>query len=556
MKKQSNEKKLVLDNPFQAETSSLSETKKMDSYEENRREAIALIEKPFKGGGEQRVRVQHSKGRMTVWERIKVLSNDDPNILFHNWGDNLDGASIVTAIIRIHGRDVAIYGHDFTQRAGSMDATNGAKLARLINIAAERGIPLIGMNDSAGAFVPAGVGGLDGYSEAFYALRKASGVVPSIMLMFGYNAGGGAYLPRQGSFMLQCENTFFGLTGPSVVESVIGEKINADDLGGPKVHGQTGVVDLVTKDELDSLRKTLSLLYYLPNNNKSSPERYQTSDPIDRKTIEIDTLLHKTFTSPSGLNTPFDMNLIIQQICDWGQFFEMQEQRARNIITAFGRLNGYTIGFVANNSAHSSGQIDINAAYKGARFVRFCNLYNIPIVFLEDTTGFLPGKEQEEHGIVQAGRALMEAIIDLRVPRINLIVRNAFGGAYAIWNSHHVGADLVLAYPAARVAVMGPAGKSFVYKKEMKHIKSQYIKMLQDKDVSKKAAEQYLQEEEALLVKRYEKELMNPKEALSLGSISKIILPEDTRSILAENMEHLMKHYTPSPMQGIQREFH
>jgi methylmalonyl-CoA decarboxylase subunit alpha len=204
-----------------------------------------LLAKPLAGGGLRRVMVQHEKQRMTVWERIKVLTDSEPNFLWQNWGPNLDGASIVTGIVKMKGRDIAVYGHDFTLRAGSMDATNGAKLARLIYMAGEKGIPLIGMNDSAGAFVPAGVGGLDGYSEAFTALRKISGVVPSVMCMFGFNAGGGSYLPRQGSFMIQCEGTFFGLTGPGVVKSVLGEDISADDLGGPRVHGQSGVVDLV-----------------------------------------------------------------------------------------------------------------------------------------------------------------------------------------------------------------------------------------------------------------------------------------------------------------------
>ena len=193
-----------------------------------------LTAKPLAGGGTDRVRVQHAKNRMTVWERIRVLTDLEPMILWRNWGPELDGASIVTGILDVDGREVAVYGHDFTVRAGSMDATNGAKLARLIYMAGEKGIPLIGMNDSAGAFVPAGVGGLDGYSEAFTALRKISGVVPSISLMFGYNAGGGAYLPRQGSFMIQCDETFIGLTGPGVVKRVLGEDVTADELGGPR----------------------------------------------------------------------------------------------------------------------------------------------------------------------------------------------------------------------------------------------------------------------------------------------------------------------------------
>ena len=519
-----------------------------------------LIEKPSQGGGEARIRIQHSKHRMTVWERIKVLCDHSlhesatMNILYQNWGPHLDGASIVTGILNIKERDVAFYGHDFTQRAGSMDATNGVKLARIIYMAGRHKIPLIGINDSAGAFVPAGVGGLDGYSEAFYALRKISGVVPSIMLMFGYNAGGGSYLPRQGSFMIQPHNTFFGLTGPQVVRDVLGEEVSADELGGPGVHGKSGVVDLVASDELGALRKALRVLDYLPNNNCEISKHNETRDSINRKTYEIDILLRRTFTSPTGFNTPFDMTLIIQQICDYGAFFEMQPQRARNLITAFGRLNGYVVAFMANNSAEASGQIDIPAAYKGARFARFCNLYNIPMIFLEDTTGFLPGREQESAGIVQAGRSLMEAIIDLRVPRINLIVRNAFGGAYAIWNSQQVGADLVLSYPTARVAVMGAAGKEFVYKKEIQAARKKHQEAIKA-GVNKEKAEEELYQTLAALGQRYEQELMNPREALSLGSISRIIMPEDTREILAENLTYFMRHYSPQPMTEPQREF-
>ncbi|MCR9142402.1 MAG: acetyl-CoA carboxylase carboxyltransferase subunit [bacterium] len=514
-----------------------------------------LIQRPLDGGGPVRVMTQHSKSRMTVWERIKILTGEDPNILYQNWGPHLDGAGIVTGILNIKGRDVALYGHDFTVRAGSMDATNGAKLARLIKMAGDHGIPLIGMNDSAGAFVPAGVGGLDGYSEAFYALRKVSGVIPSIMLMFGYNAGGGAYLPRQGSFMIQSANTFFGLTGAGVVKEVLGEEVTPDELGGPGVHGQSGVVDLVTPDELGALRKALRLLSYIPDNNHSFAPFHPTSDPVERKTYEIDILLKKTFTSPSGFNTPFDITLIIQQLCDHGAFFEMQPQRNRNLVTALGRLGGHVVGFMANNSAESSGQIDIGAAHKGARFVRFCNLYNIPMVFLEDTTGFLPGREQESNGIVQAGRALMDSIIDLRTPRILLMIRNAFGGAYAIWNSQHVGADMVLTYPTARVAVMGPAGKEFVYKKDLQKARAKYMKDVKDGRPESEAKAEL----DALLVEmgqRYEKELMNPKEALSLGSISRVVMPEDSRHVLCENLNYLMRHYVPQPLTEPQREFH
>src|SRR5512136_3149555 len=256
-------------------------------YEEAMKEGYDLIQRPIKSVSIDQIEKQHAKKRMTVWERIRVLTDKDPNVLYQNWGKNLDGASLVTAILNIGGRDVAVYGHDFTVRAGSMDATNGNKLARLFRLAGDKGMPLIGMNDSAGAYVPAGVGGLDGYAEAFTALRKISGVVPSIMCMFGFNAGGGSYLPRQGSFVIQPQDTFFGLTGPGVVKSVLGEDISPDDLGGPKVHGASGVADLTVQDELGALRQAVRLLGYIPDNNSVMAPFQETSDPIDRKTWEI-----------------------------------------------------------------------------------------------------------------------------------------------------------------------------------------------------------------------------------------------------------------------------
>ncbi|EQA62298.1 acyl-CoA carboxylase subunit beta [Leptospira alexanderi] len=547
------EAKFSLENPFQS-TTEPDVLKTRGLYEEANELGKELLNKPLAGGGVDRILIQHSKERMTVWERIKVLTEQEPNILYQNWGKSLDGASLVTGILNINGRDVAIYGHDFTLRAGSMDATNGSKLARLIYMAGEHGIPLIGMNDSAGAYVPAGVGGLDGYSEAFTALRKISGVVPSLMLMFGFNAGGGAYLPRQGSFMIQCDNTFFGLTGPGVVKSVLGEDISADDLGGPKVHGQSGVVDIVTGDELGSLRTALRLLSYLPDNNHSFAPFHATSDPTDRFIYEEEILFKKTFNSPTGMNTPFDITLYLQNICDHGQYFEIQGQRSRNLVTAFGRIGGHVIAFVANNSAVSSGQIDIGAARKGTRFIRFCNLYNIPIVFLEDTTGFLPGKEQEQNGIVLEGRKLLDSIIDIRTPRLTLIIRNAFGGAYACFNSYHTGADMVFALPTARIAVMGPAGKDYVYKDEVSSIQKEYQENVK-KGISEKEAIVIRDKKLQTLSTQYERELMNPKEALSLGSVSRIVLPGTTRSILFQNLDYLIRHYKPAPLSGPQREF-
>jgi acetyl-CoA carboxylase carboxyltransferase component len=540
-------------------------------YEQTLAAGRALQQRPRRAAGVVNIERQHQKERMTIWERIGVLADGEPTVLFQNWGQNLDGASLVTAIIRVNGRDVALYGHDFTVRAGSMDATNGRKLARLFELAAKRRIPLVGLNDSAGAYVPAGVGGLDGYAEAFTALRKVSGVVPSIMCMFGFNAGGGSYLPRQGSFVIQPRGTFFGLTGPGVVKSVLGEDVTPDELGGPGVHSQSGVTDFVVEDEVGALTKVREILAYIPDHNAELARYQPTSDPVDRQTWDIDILLRKAFNSPTGFNTPFEVSIILQQICDHGDFMEVQPDRARNTITALGRLGGHVVGFVANNSAVASGQIDIAAAMKNARFIRFCNLYNIPVIFFEDTTGFLPGREQEAGGIVHAGRAMLDSIIDLRTPRFLVILRNAFGGAYASYNNYPTGADLVIGLPTTRAAVMGPAGVEFVYKEELRRIRgaraarqTEALQALRAEgateseapELARRRVDAWVKEQEGLLAQRYERELMNPNEALSLGSISQIVMPSELRRVLAENLLFHLRHYTPEPFGGVQREFH
>ena len=559
---------VTLNNPF---VTAPTAEDSVGRYEATLSRGLELRQLPYIAAGTASRQRQHLKGRMTVWERIRFLADDEPHVLYQNWGPNLDGASLVTAIATIDGRDVAVYGHDFTVRAGSMDATNGEKLARLFELAAKRRIPLVGLNDSAGAYIPAGVGGLDGYADAFTALRKISGIVPSIMCMFGFNAGGGSYLPRQGSFLIQPKDTFFGLTGPGVVKSVLGEDITPDELGGPMVHSQTGVTDFVVEDEVAALRKVRELLRYLPDSNQSLAPYRETSDPVDRQTVDVDILLKKAFNSPTGFNTPFDISIMIQQLCDHGDFLETQADRARNTITAFGRMGGHVVGFVANNSAVSSGQIDIDAAYKNARFIRFCNLYNIPVIFLEDTTGFLPGREQEHRGIVQAGRAMLDAIVDLRTPRFLVLVRNAFGGAYASYNNYSTGADFVIALPTTRVAVMGPAGVEYVYKDELKKIRAgreqriaQAAADLAAGGLNEQAAlgeasssvDAAIKAEEALLAQRYEREIMNPEEALSLGSISEIVMPSELRRVLGRQLAFCLRHYEPGPMQSVQREFH
>jgi acetyl-CoA carboxylase carboxyltransferase component len=353
---------------------------------------------------------------------------------------------------------------------------------------------------------------------------------------------------------------------------VLGEDVTPDELGGPSVHSQSGVTDFVVDDEVAALNKVIELLDYLPNNHAELAPFRPTSDPVTRKTWDIDILLKKAFNSPTGFNTPFDISIIIQQLVDHGDYSEFQPERARNTICAWGRLGGQVVGFVANNSAVASGQIDVDAALKNARFIRFCNLYNIPMIFMEDTTGFLPGREQESRGIVQAGRAMLDAIIDLRTPRFLVLIRNAYGGAYASYNNYPTGADFVIALPTTRVAVMGPAGVEFVYKDELRSLRAAAktrvvtefsalkgtggLTDAEAKEQAQVTANKWLKQEEVSLAQRYERELMNPNEALSLGSISQIVMPSDLRKVLAENMHFHLKHYTPEPMSGVQREFH
>jgi acetyl-CoA carboxylase carboxyltransferase component len=323
---------------------------------------------------------------------------------------------------------------------------------------------------------------------------------------------------------------------------------------GPKVHTQSGVVDLEAPDELGTLRLALRLLSYLPDNNHSLAPFSNSFGSLDEKLDEEEVLLEKTFSNPvTGFNTPLDMRLFLQQIVDHGDYFEIQPSRARQVITAFARLGGHVAGFVCNNSAFNSGNIDVHASRKVAKFVRFCNLYNIPTVFLMDVAGFAPGSEQETLGIVQAGREMMDAIIDLRVPRLTLIVRNAFGGAYCAWNSYHIGADFVFSLPTARIAVMGPAGRQYIYKDEFRNIHQQYEQNVAA-GMSNLEAAAIRDQALAGLTTRYEEQLLNPEEALRLGSVSQLVPPGFSRKALGQTLAYTMRHYEPKPMAGAHRE--
>jgi acetyl-CoA carboxylase carboxyltransferase component len=331
------------------------------------------------------------------------------------------------------------------------------------------------------------------------------------------------------------------------------------------------VADYIADNEVDALETVRRLLAWIPDHNAAMAPQRSTADSTDRPCQDFARVLAKTIDSVTGYNTPLDIAHLVADVVDDGIFYRFQPNRAQNTLCAFGRLAGNVVGFVANNSAVKSGQIDIEAAYKNARFIRFCNLYNIPLIFVEDTTGFLPGQDQESRGIVQAGRAMLDAIIDVRTPRILIVVRNAYGGAYASYNNYETGADWVIGLPTARIAVMGPVGRRFVYKKElaqyqqeakmreqtlMRELQTQGLSCEQAQSQAAARAKTWLQDRDNELAARYEQELMNPKEGLSLGSLSEIVMPEALRSKLIYQLQLLLRNYQPSAFQGVQREFY
>ena len=434
-----------LRNPFGAGDQPAGAGTPRGPYEEAVEEGQQLRARPRTAAGLVQIGRQHAKDRMTVWERIDMLRDPgtEPTVLYQNWGPNLDGASIVTAIVRIKGRSVAVYGHDFTVRAGSMDATNGTKLANLIRLAGEQGLPLIGMNDSAGAFVPAGIGGLDGYAEAFTALRKISGVVPSIMCMFGYNAGGGSYLPRQGSFMIQPVPYVLRLDRARASSSPCSARTSRPtSSAGPACTVKAACRISRFSDEVGALRTaSASAQLPCPETITNLAPYQETSDPIDRPTgrdrhaaSTKRSIRRLASTRRSTSASSFSRSATTATTSSFSP-------SARGTpITAFGRLGGQVVGFVCNNSAVSSGQIDVDAAFKNSRFIRFCNLYNIPgdllgrydwlpawVAIRRAAASCRRGGPCSTRSLICAHRALL------------LIIRNAFGGAYAAFNCYATG---------------------------------------------------------------------------------------------------------------------
>jgi len=473
------------------------------------------------GGGEARVQAQHERGKLTARERIELLV--DPGS-FHEVGivtthratrfgmaeSHPYGDGVVTGWGTVEGRQVYLFAQDFTVIGGSVGEEHARKIAHLMDMAYENGSPLIGLNDSGGARIQEGVNSLAGYGEIFFRNVRNSGVIPQISVIMGPCAGGAVYSPALTDFVFmvnQTSNMF--ITGPKVIEAVTHEEISSEDLGGALVHTtRSGVAHFTAENDQGTLALVRWLLSFLPSNNLDSPPMVKSSDDPQRKTPEISDLV------PISADDPYDIHNIIQSICDEGEFLEVMPEFAKNIVIGFCRLDGNVVGIVANQPDHLAGVLDIDASDKGARFIRFCNAFHIPLLTLVDTPGFLPGGAQEHDGIIRHGSKLIYAYAEATVPKVSLILRKAYGGAYIVMSSKHLRGDVNLALPGAEIAVMGPEGAvKIVFKNEI-------------------ASAQDPKTVEEQLVAQYRNELANPYEAAARGFLDDVIQPEECRSKL------------------------
>jgi propionyl-CoA carboxylase beta chain len=442
------------------------------------------------GGGEERRARQHKEGKLAARERIRLLLDEDSfeelgKLVRHRCRDFgmedqvIDGDGIVTGFGTVDGRPVWVFAQDFTVLGGSLSEANAEKICKVMNIALKNGAPVIGLNDSGGARIQEGVLSLGGYADIFFRNTIASGVIPQISAIMGPCAGGAVYSPALTDFIFMVDRTsHMFVTGPDVIKTVTHEEVDKEALGGAETHNSvSGVAHFIASDDRDCIRQIRRLLSFLPSNNRDEAPRRPTNDPWDRMDESLDSLV------PEDPSQPYDMKEVIHRIVDDGDFFEVQKDWAKNIVVGFAHLDGQSVGIVANQPAHLAGCLDINSSVKGARFVRFCDAFNIPIITFEDVPGFLPGTGQEFGGIIRHGAKLLYAYSEATVPKITIITRKAYGGAYCVMGSKHLRTDLNYAYPTAEIAVMGAEGAvSIVYKRdiqeaadpvEMRRIKTQ-----------------------------------------------------------------------------------
>src|SRR6266700_1985203 len=470
------------------------------------------------GGGTLRRERQHKEGKMSARERVDFLldegSFEETDKLVthrsHDFGmeeQKYYGDGFITGYGRVEGRLVFVFAQDFTVFGGSLSESNAAKIVKVMDLAAKMGAPVIGLNDSGGARIQEGVMSLAGYADIFLRNTLYSGVVPQISAIMGPCAGGAVYSPAITDFVLMVDKTsYMFITGPDVIKTVMLEEVTKDQLGGAMTHNETsGVAHFLAHDDAECLSMVRELLSFLPSNNLDEPPRKVCTDPSDRADAALDTIV------PAQSNQPYDMKDVIHAVVDDGYFFEVQEHYARNIVVGFARLDGRPVGIVANQPSVLAGTLDINASVKGARFVRFCDCFNIPLVTFEDVPGFLPGTAQEYGGIIKHGAKLLFAFAEATVPKVTVITRKAYGGAYCVMGSKHIRTDINFAWPSAEIAVMGPEGAvDILYRRELT-------------DASDKASARRSR------VNEFEEKFANPYVAAERGFIDEVIEPSQTR---------------------------
>ncbi|AWI78628.1 methylmalonyl-CoA carboxyltransferase [Parazoarcus communis] len=484
------------------------------------------------GGGQKRIDAQHAKGKLTARERIELFLDDGS---FEEWdmfkehrcndfgmnADHIPGDGVVTGYGTVNGRLVFVFSQDFTVFGGSLSETHAEKICKVMDHAMKVGAPVIGLNDSGGARIQEGVDSLGGYADVFQRNVMASGVVPQISLIMGPCAGGAVYSPAMTDFIFMVkDSSYMFVTGPEVVKTVTHEEVTAEELGGAITHNtKSGVADLAFENDVEALMMTRRLVGFLPSSNREKPPAIPAVDPADRLDFSLDTLV------PANPNQPYDMKELIVKMVDDGDFFELQPDYAKNIIIGFARMEGSPVGIVANQPLVLAGCLDIKSSIKAARFVRFCDAFNIPVVTLVDVPGFMPGTSQEYGGIIKHGAKLLYAYAECTVPKVTLITRKAYGGAYDVMSSKHLRGDVNFAWPSAEIAVMGPKGAVEIIFREEKN------------DPAKIA------EREA----EYKARFANPFVAGARGFIDDVIMPHETRKRVCRSLAMLKDKELENP---------
>jgi propionyl-CoA carboxylase beta chain len=493
------------------------------------------------GGGQDRINKQHTEGKLTARERIELLCDPGSFIELDKFKTHRNsdfgmadkkvlGDGVVTGYGTVEGRQIFVFAQDFTVFGGSLSGAYAEKICKVMDLAVSTGCPVVGLNDSGGARIQEGVVSLAGYAEIFWRNVQASGVVPQLSAILGPCAGGAVYSPAITDFIAMAKGTsYMFITGPDVIKTVTHEEVSKEDLGGAQAHNsKSGVAQFAAEDEAGCIRTLRELLSYLPSNNLDDAPIVATQDPLDRKDDALKTLV------PENPNKPYDMKELIRSVVDDKHFFEVAEHYAKNIVIGFARLGGKSVGIVANQPQVLAGVLDIDASRKAARFVRTCDAFNIPLITFVDVPGFLPGTSQEWGGIITHGAKLLYAFAEATVPKLTVITRKAYGGAYDVMASKHIRADINLAWPTAEIAVMGPEGAvNIVFRNEL----------LEKSKGGAGAADAARKE----LAQNYRDTFANPYKAAELGYVDEVILPEETRARLCRGLQMLKNKRVDTP---------